>query len=307
MSERDFPKKQNAVRLSRRREPYILLAPALLLILLFLTYPLIYSVKLSLLNYNLLTPGDVYFNNFGNYTKLFASQELWIILRNSLIWVITVVSFQFLLGFCIALLLNGSRFKGKGIYQSVIFLPWAMSCFLIGLIFKGLFSQYNGFVNIALMKLGLISQPLAWLSSVKLSMIAPIVSMIWYGVPFFGIMILAALQSIPQEVIESADIDGAGYLQRLFKIVIPYIKPTIIVTLLLRVIWVFNSSDTIYVTTGGGPANSSNILPLYIFNQAYYSMDFGYGAAAGLLMMVLLGVYAFAYLKATRYESAGDF
>ncbi len=294
-------------RLSKRCAPYILLAPALILVLLFLTYPLIYSIKLSLLNYNLLTPTDVYFNNFGNYTKLFASQELRIILCNSLVWVIVVVSFQFLLGFCIALLLNGSRFKGKGIYQSVIFLPWAMSCFLIGLIFKGLFSQYNGFVNIVIMKLGLISQPVAWLSDVKLSMIAPIVSMIWYGVPFFAIMILAALQSIPQEVIESADMDGAGYFKKLFRVIMPYIKPTIIVTLLLRVIWVFNSSDTIYVTTGGGPANSSNILPLYVFNQAYYSMDFGYGAAAGLLMMCLLGVYAFIFLKATHYESAGDF
>lgn len=293
-------------QLRRRWEPYALLAPALVLILLFLSYPLSYSIKLSLLNYNLLTPGDVYFNHFANYAKLFGSPELRMILWNSIVWVVGVVSIQFILGFCIALLLNGSTFTGRGVYQSVLFLPWALSCFLIGLIFKGLFGQY-GFVNFALMKLGLLSQPLAWLSSAKLSMVAPMISMIWYGVPFFGIMILAALQSIPREVAESADMDGAGYLQKLFRIDMPYIKPTIIVTLLLRVIWVFNSSDTIYVTTGGGPANSSNILPLYVFNQAYYSMDFGYGAAAGLLMMCLLGIYAFVYLKATHYEKAGDF
>ena len=131
--------------------------------------------------------------------------------------------------------------------------------------------------------------------------------MIWYGVPFFGIMILAALQSIPVDVIESAKIDGASATQTFFKVMIPYVRPTITVTLLLRVIWVFNSPDIIYITTAGGPANTSNILPLYVFNQAYYSMDFGYGAAAGILMMAVLLIYAMLYLKLTSYEKAGDF
>jgi multiple sugar transport system permease protein len=293
--------------LKKAWEPYLLLAPGLVLICVFLGYPLIYSIRLSLLNYNLQTPSDIYINNFKNYIKLFTSPELGIIMKNSAIWVVLVVGFQFVLGFLIALLLNSVRFKGKGAFQSIVFLPWAISGFLIGLIFKGLFGQYNGYINFLLIKLGVIARPLSWLGSVKLSMVAPVTGMIWYGVPFFGIMLLAALQSIPKEVLESADIDGASYLQKLFKICLPYIMPTIIVTLLLRMIWVFNSSDTIYVTTGGGPANSSNILPLYIFNQAYYSMDFGYGAAAGILMMLLLGIYAFAYLKVTRYEEAGKF
>ncbi|TCL42439.1 carbohydrate ABC transporter permease [Harryflintia acetispora] len=290
----------------RKWEPYLLLAPGLLLIVLLMGYPLLYSVRLSFLNYNLLTPNDIHFNGLENYQKLFSNPDLWLIVKNSIIWVVVVVFFQFLLGFTLAMLLN-SQFRGKGLYQSVAFLPWAVSGFLIGLTFKWLFSQHNGVINFALQSLGLIDAPVSWLGSETFSMIVPIVGMIWYGVPFFGIMILAALQSIPVDVIESAKIDGASATQTFFKVMIPYVRPTITVTLLLRVIWVFNSPDIIYITTAGGPANTSNILPLYVFNQAYYSMDFGYGAAAGILMMEVLLIYAMLYLKLTSYEKAGDF
>lgn len=290
----------------RRWEPYLLLAPGLILIILLMGYPLLYSVRLSFLNYNLLTPNDIAFCGLQNFKKLFTSPDLLLIIKNSLVWVIVVVTMQFLLGFALALLLNG-HFRGKGLYQSVVFLPWAVSGFLIGLIFKWLFSQHNGVINYALQALGIIEQPLSWLGSESFSMLVPIVGMIWYGVPFFGIMILAALQSIPGDVLESARIDGASSVQTFLKIVLPYVRPTITVTLLLRVIWVFNSPDIIYITTAGGPANASNIFPLYVFNQAYYSMDFGYGAAAGIVMMLVLVLYALGYLKVTSYEKAGDF
>lgn len=287
--------------------PYALLAPGLILVVLMMGYPLLYSLRLSVFNYKMMEPDNIYFNGLDNYIKLFTNPDLLLVLKNSIIWVVSVVSLQFLLGFLLAMILDSCVFRGKGAYQSVIFLPWAISGFLIGLIFKWLFSQHNGFVNYALMKIGLIAQPVSWLGSVQLSKVVPIISMVWYGVPFFGIMILAALQSISPEVLESADIDGAKYWQKFMWVIIPYIKPTITITLLLRVIWVFNSSDTIYVTTGGGPANSSNTLPLYIFNQAYNSMDFGYGAAAGILMMIVLALYALLYLKFTKYDESEEF
>ena len=113
--------------------------------------------------------------------------------------------------------------------------------------------------------------------------------------------------TIPDSLEESAHIDGASNLVVFFRIMLPYIKPTILTTLLLRVIWVFNSSDMLYVMTDGGPAYSSSTLPLYVFNQAFASLDFGYGSAVGIFIMLLLTIYALIYLKVTKYHEAGDF
>lgn len=286
--------------------PYLLLTPAMLLILGIMGYPMIDSIRISFLKYSLLAPNDIEFIGFGNYVKLFRDPEVFYVFLNSIKWVVSVVCIQFLVGFLLALLLN-RRFKGKQLYQSVVFLPWAVSGFLVGLMFKWIFSESNGILNFFFTGLGWIDGAVSWLGNPRLSMIGPISGMIWYGIPFFGIMILAALQSIAQDIYDSAKIDGSNAVQQLFYVTLPYIKPTIITTLLLRVIWVFNSPDVIYIMTGGGPANSSNILPLYVFDQAFYSLDFGYGSAVGILMMLLLIIYAVLFLKLTRYESAGDF
>lgn len=290
----------------RKAQPYLLLLPALLFVIVLMGYPLIESIKISFSNYNLMDPNNIYFNGLENYKRMFQDPDLPKILLNTLIWVVCVVVIQFILGFALALLLN-TKFWGKKIYQSLVFLPWAVACFLIGLIFKWMFNEYSGVINDLLLKTGIIHNTISWLGDKTVSLIGPIVGMIWYGIPFFGIMILAALQSIPTDVFESAKMDGSSAVNTFFKITVPYVKPTIIITLLLRVIWVFNSADMVYIMTSGGPANSSAILPLYVFNQAFYTMDFGYGAAVGILMMVILAVYALIFLKVTDYESAGDF
>ena len=120
-------------------------------------------------------------------------------------------------------------------------------------------------------------------------------------------MILAALQSIPSDVYEAADIDGCGVFRRFFSITLPYIKPTIITTLLLRTIWVFNSMELIMVVTGGGSAYSSETLVSYMYSKAFGTQDFGMAAAMGLVIMAGLSIYAFVFMKATRYNEAGDF
>lgn len=287
-------------------EPYLLLAPGLIITAVIMGYPLLYSIRLSFMNYNLMRPDDIYFAGFANYTRMFQDPEILKVTINSVVWVVWVVGLQFVFGMALALLLN-SKFRGKGIYQSVVFLPWAVSGFLIGLTFKFIFNERNGVLNFFLEKLGLIDGPMSWLGNDKLSMIGPMAGMVWYGIPFFGIMILAALQSIPVDVIESGRIDGAGTVKIFLMIMLPYIKPTILTTLLLRVIWVFNSPDIIYVMTSGGPAYSSSTLPLYVFNQAFASLDFGYGSAVGILIMIFLTLYSLFYLKLTHYSKAGDF
>ena len=288
----------------RKREPWLFLLPVLVVLLLLFGYPLINSIVMAFQNYKLTAPNDIYFNGFENFKKLFGDPDGLMILKNSIIYVVISVAGQFLLGLTLALALK-KQFKGRGLYQSIVFLPWAFSGFVVGLIFRWSFNGEYGVVNNLLMKLGIIDNNIAWLGTPGYSLAVVIIAMIWMGIPFFAIMILAALQSIPADVYEAADVDGCGTVRQFFQITLPYIKPTLITTVLLRTIWIFNSLDLVVIITDGGPANSSQTLPAYMYSKAFGSYDFGF--ALGVMLMIILGLYALIFLKVTKYDKAGDF
>lgn len=290
----------------RKREPWLFLLPVLVVLLLLFGYPLINSIVMAFQNYKLTAPNDIYFNGFENFKKLFGDPDGLTILKNSIIYVVISVAGQFLLGLTLALALK-KQFKGRGLYQSIVFLPWAFSGFVVGLIFRWSFNGEYGVVNNLLMKLGIIDNNIAWLGTPGYSLAVVIIAMIWMGIPFFAIMILAALQSIPADVYEAADVDGCGTVRQFFQITLPYIKPTLITTVLLRTIWIFNSLDLVVIITDGGPANSSQTLPAYMYSKAFGSYDFGFAAALGVMLMIILGLYALIFLKVTKYDKAGDF
>lgn len=293
-------------RAKARLEPYLFILPVFALLLLLFGYPLINSFIMAFENYKLTAPNDIYFNGLGNFQKLFSDRDIGLVIRNSFVYVVASVLGQFLLGMTLALALR-EKFPGRGLYQSVVFLPWAFSAFVIGIMFRWSFNGEYGVVNDLLLKLGVIDEGIAWLGTPGLSLLVVILAMIWMGVPFFAIMYLAALQSIPVDVYEAADMDGCGIIRKFFTITLPYIKPTIIMTLLLRTIWIFNSFDLIVVITGGGPASSSQTLPSYMYTRAFSSYDFGLAAALGIVLMVVLGLYAVIFLRTTNYNKAGDF
>lgn len=303
---RRYEKKNHRVQIARKLEPYLFIMPTFLLLLLAFGYPLVNSLLMSLQNYKLIEPGKIYFNHLANFKNLFADRDIGLIIRNSFVYVIASVGMQFLLGMTLALALR-KKFRGRGIYQAIVFLPWAFSAFVVGLMFRWSFNGEYGVVNDLLMKLGIAGEKIAWLGTPGLSLLVVTFAMIWMGVPFFAIMYLAALQSIPGDVYEAADIDGCGSVRRFFAITFPYIKPTVIMTLLLRTIWVFNSFDLIVVITGGGPANYSQTLPSYMYTRAFSGYDFGLASALGVVLMVILAVYAVGFLKVTQYNKAGDF
>jgi multiple sugar transport system permease protein len=286
--------------------PYLYLAPVLIVLLLMYGYPLIESIVMSFQDYKLTHLNRVSWNNFENYIKMFTDSSFLLLLKNSLIYVVVSVVFQFLLGLGLALALN-TKFKGRGIYQSIVFLPWAFSAFVVGLLFRWSFNGEYGVVNDLLEKMGIIKNGISWLGTPGLSLVVVILAMIWIGIPFFGIMILAALQSVPEELYEAAEMDGCGVVHRFFSLTLPYIKPTIIMTVLLRFIWIFNSFDLVVIVTEGGPANYSQTLPSYIYTKAFSSYDFGLAGAFGVLMITILTLYAVIFLKLTKYDKAGDF
>lgn len=294
------------LKTKKKIAPYLYVMPVLILLLIMYGYPLIKSIIMSLQDYKLTSSGSAPFNDFANFKKMFSDTDFLLLLKNSRIYVIISVVAQFVLGLILALCLK-TKFRGRGIYQSIVFLPWAFSSFVVGLMFRWSFNGEYGVVNDILMKMGIIKENVAWLGTPGLSLAVVIIAMIWMGIPFFGIMILAALQSVPDDIYEAADIDGCGMFRKFFSLTLPYIKPTIIMTVLLRTIWIFNSFDLIVIITGGGPVNYSQTLPSYMYSKAFASYDFGLASAFGVLLIVILGIYAVLFLKLSNYDKAGDF
>lgn len=286
-------------------EPYLYILPGLILMFVFIGYPIAKGILTSFSHYKLNDP-NIYFDGLKNYKDILAEKDFFQILKNSFWWVAGSISFQFLFGLILALLLN-KKFKFRGLYQALVLAPWAVPGFLIGLIWKWLLNGQYGVINDILLKLHIIKEPVSFLAQTSTALSSVIVANIWYGIPFFTIMILAALQSIPTSLYESAEVDGAGKVSKFFRITLPYIKPTIITTLLLRVIWIFSFADIIYIMTNGGPLNSSNNLAAYIIFKAYKSLDFGQASALSVIFLVILIVYTILYLTITKFDKAGDF
>ena len=258
----------------------VMMIPAFLFVILFLYFPLAKGVVMAFQNYNMFDLTNLHFIGLDNFKAIITDPytNFWQILWNTLIWLVFSLVFQFLLGFTLALLLK-KPFAGRGIYSGLVFYTWALSGFAIGLIWSWLFNGQFGLFNDILIRLSLIETPLGFLSTPKLAMMSVIITNIWYGVPFFGIMLLAALQSVPNELYEASTLDGCGAVKQLFYVTIPYIKPTIVSTILLRTMWIVNYPDIIYAMTNGGPVYSTNILATQMINEVFKQYDYGQGSA----------------------------
>ena len=290
----------------KRPDAFFLLLPVILLLLLFIAYPLVNTVALAFHDYRLTSVQSAKFNGLANFKAIVTDPYFGLILRNSLIFTFVTVLLQFFLGLVLALALN-KPFRGRNIYQAIVFLPWSISALVIGFTFRWLYNAEFGPVNDLLIKLGILKEKVSFLGDGKLALLCVISAMVWYGVPFFGIMLTAAFQSIPTDLYEAAEIDGSGAVKKFWYITLPYAKPTIILTLLLRTIWIFNSADLIYVMTNGGPANATHTLASYMFSKAYSTLDFGQTGALGVLFMAGLLLYAGAFMKLTKYDGSGGF
>ena len=283
--------------------PYVFLLPAMLVTLAVVLIPVAQTVWMSLHNFVLYRPKNIPFIGLGNFTRMLGDETFWISLGNSVWWIALVVGGQFLLGLVTALLLNQS-FWWRGMARALIIIPWALPSVIIGLTWTWMYDFNVGVFNDILLRIGLISSPVAWLASPDITFYAIVLALIWQGFPFFAVTILAGLQTIGDELYEAADIDGATRWQRLRYVILPAIADVIATALLLRIIWVANSLDIILVMTGGGPGLATHTLPLYAFLKAYAGMEFGYaGALAISLTFILLGV-VLTYVRRQARELA---
>ncbi|MBE7198527.1 MAG: sugar ABC transporter permease [Parafilimonas terrae] len=282
-----------------RLEPYLYAAPTVILIAAVMLVPLVVGLSYAFRDLTLLDPMSGDWIGVDHFRDIWADPNFWNALRNTVVWTAASVVLQFGFGLGLALLLD-RPFPGRALIQALVFLPWAVPTFLSGLNWAWLFNPVVGPVPHWLAGLGLMSAPNNILSDPAHALWGPITASVWWGIPFFAITLLAALQSIPADIYEAAALDGAGVLERFRSITVPFLAPTVAITVLLRTVWIANSADLIVVMTRGGPADSTQILASYVFTQAFQRLDFGYASALATVMLVLLLAYALSIVALRR-------
>ncbi|OQP13037.1 carbohydrate ABC transporter permease, partial [Geobacillus zalihae] len=185
-----------------------------------------------------------------------------------------------------------------------LLIAWMTPIVITATLFKWLFSSDYGIFNYLLMNLGIIDQPIDWLTEKGTALYTTIIANIWIGIPFNMIILLSGLQSLPKELYEAARIDGAGRIRQFVYITLPLMKPTIMILLMLGIIYTFKVFDLIFIMTGGGPVNASTVLPLYAYKLAFIQFDFSSGAVVASIMFIILLLLSSIYLWLIRKEGA---
>ena len=280
----------------------MLIAPCVLIFCAVIVYPLVSAVYLSL--FNIFTPtlqGN--FVGLQNYAELFAGEEFWRSLLNTLIWTICTLFLQVVLGVAAALMLH-QAIVFRALARSLILFPYFVSTVVAVLVWRWLFNDLYGILNHLMMWSGLLQMPLDWLGSMPNAMVSIVLVGAWKYFPFVVIAILARLQTIPDQLYEAATIDGAGAWSRFTDVTLPQLKDVLMVVVLLRAIWDFKEFDLIYLMTGGGPLIATQTLPLMVYKEAFGLDAMGRATAVAVAMMAVMLVFMVLYLRRMGKEEA---
>lgn len=278
----------------------LFILPAFLYMMFFVGYPIISNIILSTQNVSVrnLVNGQKKFIGLDNYVAIFQDGVFRKAMGNTLIFTVTCLLFQFLIGFVLALLFNNNFSFSKTI-RGLTMIPWMMPMTVTALMFKFMFSTDVGIINYILKSSGIISENIEWLTTPGTAMIAVVFANVWIGIPFNTILISTGLTTIPQELYESASVDGANGWQKLTRITLPLLRPTIESVLVLGFIYTFKVYDLVYVMTEGGPVNSTHLLSTYSYKLSFDMFQYSKGSSvANILFLILLAV-GMIYLNTT--------
>ncbi|QTM00103.1 ABC transporter permease subunit [Iocasia frigidifontis] len=263
--------------------------------LLIVAYPILLTVRTALYHEVLTRPWEgVEFAGLSNFTKLLQDREFWGALQRTLIWTVSSVMGKTLIGLAIALVLN-QKFKIRGLYRTLILIPWVTPQVVSAIIWRWVYNGEYGMLNYVFMKLGFISEGISWLGHRSTAFIAAVINDMWIGIPFMIVVFLSGLQGIPQEIYEAARVDGANKWQQLFKITLPQLKPVFLTGTILSIIWTFNSFNIIWVLTKGGPVNATETLVIKTYKEAFSKFDLGIGGAYAVTTFILLMIFSLFY------------
>ncbi len=289
---------RNATR--SRLYAFTLLAPAIVVVLLVIIYPLIMAAQMSLYEVRIFRVDRGLTGNVGlhNYRDMFDNPAFWQSLRITLYYVIFGVIGSFGIGLFTAVLLN-QPFRGRALARVLMVLPWPIPGVVAATIFVWMFNSSFGVLNYLLLKTGVVAQPVQWFTQSVPALIAVTAATIWKGYPFFTISLLAGMQSVPKELYEAARVDGASAVQQFRWITIPALAPVIGISLVIATLWQFRVFDIIFVMTGGGPSGGTETLAIQIYREAFQYFEMSYAAAVGMITLALSIVSTFFYLRMT--------
>ena len=284
----------NSIQGKRKWEPYVWLLPSILLIAIFVVFPILIVFKLS---FSEITPGGVIggfigFKNFSDAVKLPAFKT---VMLNTFWWVISVVGLSTLLGFIIAMVLN-QQFRGRKIARSILVFPWATSLVIQASVWNYIIKYEYGNLNNVLLNLGIINQAINWRSSYQIEFIWECGVGIFVTVPFVAFCVLSGLQSIDGSLYEAATVDGAGFWDKLWNITLPLVRPSLTVSTVLNIIYVFNSFPIVFTMTKGAPANKTDTMITYLYMLSFYERKKGPATALSVIGFLILCACAGVYM-----------
>lgn len=287
----------------RRRDRLFFAAtvlPAIAVIGCVIVIPLLVSISYSFTNFNLIE-GTRSFVGLMNYRRLLVDPTFYQALWNTLLLGVSPVIGAFLIGFGQALLLN-EAVAGRSVMRGLTLLPWVVPQIVVSFLFLFMYNPSVGVVNVLLSDIGLIHHFVPWLALPGTAPPAVAIAYVWTEAPFFMLMLLAGLQTIPTEVLEAAVVDGASWWQRLRHIVMPALRRIIAISTILMVIWNFNNFTIIWPLTQGGPVNATLTFAVWVYRQAFQNFDLGTASTIGVAWLILLLVVTFFYLRVVGGE-----
>jgi len=286
---------------------YFFVLPALVFMLFFIGYPILYNIILSLHHVDVMTLAQKTkeFVGLKNYQDVFQGSMIYLTLKNTFLYTVGSMFFQFTIGFALALLFNQSFRLSKPI-RGLLVVSWMVPMTVTSLMFKFMFSASEGVIDEILRALHLIDKSVGWLIHADTAMWSLIIANSWVGIPFNMILLTTGLSNIPQEIYDSASIDGANTVQRFIHVTLPLLRPAILSVLVLGFIYTFKVFDLVFVLTGGGPVNSTEVLSTYAYRQAFSEFNFSMGATVANVLFVCLFLVGLSYLKTIRQDETID-
>lgn len=279
-----------------------LVVPSFVLLAAVVFYPFFYNLALAFGNMNLTKIRDWQFVGLRQFVKIFtepSQPDFYAVFGKTIIWTVVNVTFHVALGVFLALLLN-QKIRGKAIYRTLLILPWAIPQYIVALTWRGMFNYEYGSINAILTRY--LSLPaVEWLRSPTEAFLACIITNVWLGFPFMMVVALGALQSIPHELYEAAEIDGASSWHKLKTITLPLIKPVMIPAITLGIVWTFNNLNIVWlVSNGGEPSDNTHILVSFVYKAAFNYYSFSYAAALSLVIFLLLFVFSTVFMRQSK-------
>jgi multiple sugar transport system permease protein len=277
---------------------YLYVLPAIVVMLIVIAYPIYYTVELSFYK---TPPGlqlkDKSFVGIDNYTAILSSDVFWRVTLNTVIWTLASTLIAFLLGFALALALHRDFF-GRGVLRAIFIIPWVISAVAASYIWKWIYHSDFGIIGVVLVQLGITSRPPNFIDSVNTVLPALIVVNIWREFPFAMIMLMAGLQTVPEQLLRAAQVDGASTWQRFWHVTFPHLRSVSTVTILLLAVANFNSFIVPWIMTGGGPSNASHIWITHIYELAFGRQRWGVASAYSVLLFLIMMVLGYFYVRA---------